>query len=107
MTWRSAPTDMVAFAPRHEWLSTSPDSGFVNVLTVQRRDATGVDVLRGLTLLRLGAGASETTLARESELVAALREFGFDVDAIGSDALGALWVQTHRAHLAWEAAGRP
>ena len=37
-----------------------------------------------------------------------LRErFGFDVDAIGDDALDALWINVHRAHLDWEAAGRP
>jgi hypothetical protein len=33
--------------------------------------------------------------------------FGFDVDAIGGDALDALWTRVHDAHLAWEAAGRP
>ena len=40
MAWRSAPVEMDAFAERHAWLSTSPDSGFVRVLTAQRRDAS-------------------------------------------------------------------
>ena len=33
MSWRSAPVGMDAFAERHVWLSTSPDSGFVKVMT--------------------------------------------------------------------------
>ena len=41
-----------AFAERHEWLSTSPESGFVRVLTVQRRREDGVDILRGCVLTR-------------------------------------------------------
>ncbi len=50
MSWRAAEAGMVEFAARHQWLSTSPDSGFVRVATAQRRDATGVDILRGLVL---------------------------------------------------------
>jgi N-hydroxyarylamine O-acetyltransferase len=108
MAWRSAPAGIEAFALKHQWLSTSPESGFVNVLTAQRRDAAGVDILRGLSLSRLGSGAHETTLATRAELVDVLHEtFGFDVDAIGDDALDALWTNVHRAHRQWEAAGRP
>ena len=107
MAWRSAPTAMDAFRERHGWLSTSPDSGFVKVLTVQRRDATGVDVLRGLTLLRIGAGASSTTLASPSELFEVIAELGIDVDPIDVSARAALWARVHAAHVAWEAAGRP
>jgi N-hydroxyarylamine O-acetyltransferase len=108
MAWRSAPTAMSSFASKNEWLSTSPESGFVKVLTVQRRDATGVDVIRGQTFLRIGDGARTSTLATRAELADALREiFGFDVDAIGDDALGRLWTNVHRAHEEWEAAGRP
>ena len=108
MSWRSAPAQTGDFAERHRWLSTSPDSGFVRVLAVQRRDATGVDILRGLTLLRVGDGASETTLDSQEKLLDALGDtFGFDLDAIGPEALDRLWHRTHEAHLAWEAAGRP
>ena len=56
MSWRAAPAEMVEFWTRHEWLSTSPESGFVRVATAQRRDATGVDILRGLVLTRVGEG---------------------------------------------------
>jgi arylamine N-acetyltransferase len=108
MAWRSAHTEMVAFGERHEQMSTSRDSGFVRVLTVQRRDATGVDVLRGLTWKRIGASAHESTLVSRAELVEVLRDpLCIDVDAIDRDALDALWTRTHAAHLDWEAAGRP
>ncbi len=107
MAWRNAPTGIDAFATRNEWLSTSPESGFVRVLTVQRRDATGVDVLRGLNLIRIGEGAQTRTLDSQTELVEVLRDFGFDVDAFDDAAIGALWTKVHRAHVEWEAAGRP
>lgn len=108
MSWRSAPTAMDAFAERHDWLSTSPDSGFVRVLTVQRRDGTGVDILRGRMLTRVGAGATETLLATRAELTDALRDlFGLDVGHVDADTWDAVWAQVRAAHDAWEAAGRP
>lgn len=110
MSWRAAPTGMDAFADRHAWLSTSPESGFVRVLTAQRRDATGVDVLRGLTLKRIGAGATERTLTTAGELADALGDvFGLDLAAVAPDARdrAALWERTHATHLAWEATARP
>lgn len=108
MAWRSAETDLDAFAARHEWLSSSPDSGFVRVLTAQRRDATGVDVLRGLTLKRIGANASEATLTTRAELASTLGDvFGLDLDSQGPEAGDALWTKVQGAHDAWEAAGRP
>jgi N-hydroxyarylamine O-acetyltransferase len=111
MSWRSAPADIGAFADRHRHLSTAPDSGFVRVLSLQRRDATGVDVLRGLTLRRVGVGEREATLATRDELAGTLHDvFGIDVfgiDALSDAALDGLWTSTRRAHLEWEAAGRP
>ena len=97
-----------AFADRHQWLSTSPESGFVKVLTAQRRDATGVDVLRGLSLRRIGSDANESTLTNKRDLIAALRDlFDLDVGATHADALDALWPKLLAAHRRWEAAGRP
>lgn len=110
MSWHAARTGMDAFADRHAWLSTSPESGFVRVLTVQRRDATGVDILRGLTLKRVGAGAAEATIATPAELADALGDvFGLDLAAAEPDrsARAALWDRLHATHVAWEAAGRP
>lgn len=108
MAWRSEATGMEAFHQRHEWLSTSPESGFVRVLTVQRREADAVDILRGLTLLRIGSGASEATLDTKQELVDALTDvFGLSLGAVAPAALDGLWTRTLEAHEAWLAAGRP
>lgn len=108
MSWRDEPATIDAFAARHEWLSTAPESGFVKVLCVQQRDATGVDTLRGLTLSRIGANAFESTLTTRDELVDVLGDrFGLDVGSLGSDALDGLWTRVHAAHLAWVEAGRP
>lgn len=80
MSWRTTPTGIDAFAQRHQWLSTSPDSRFVQVLTVQRRDTTGADILRGLTLKRIGKHATDTTLTARAELTAVLGDlFGIDL----------------------------
>lgn len=108
MAWRSETAEADAFADRHAWFSTAAESNFVKILTAQRRDATGVDILRGLTLQRIGEDASERTLTKASELGDALRDvFGLDVARIGPGALDALWRTTHAAHVTWVAAGRP
>ena len=108
MAWRSASAEVDAFAARHEWLSTSPESGFVKTFAVQRRDATGVDILRGLVLKRVGARASESTIATSAELFDALGDlFDLEVETIDAGAREALWRRLRVAHEAWEAAGRP
>ena len=103
MSWRSAPVGMDAFAQRHAWLSTSPESGFVRVLTAQRRDASGVDILRGLTLRRIGDRASEATLTTRADLTGVLGDlFGLDVSPVSDRAWDALWAAVHATHVAWE-----
>lgn len=105
MTWSSEPADIGAFADRHRQLSTSPDSGFVRVLTAQRRDAQGVDILRGLSLRRIGAGATESTLASRSELADVLGGvFRLGVADVSVRALDDLWNRTQAAHDEWLAA---
>jgi arylamine N-acetyltransferase len=99
MSWRAAPADMAAFAESHQFLSTSPDSHFRRVLTVMRRDGGTVTNLTGLVLRRIGAGASEQTLASEAELRDVLAdEFGLRIEA---DRHAALWSRVHAAHEAW------
>jgi N-hydroxyarylamine O-acetyltransferase len=108
MVWRSEAAGLDAFAARNEWLSSSPESGFVKYLVVQRRDAGGVDSLRGLSLRRIGTGAAESTLASPSELIDVLvDQFGLDVAPVPPGARAALWNKLQRAHEEWEAAGRP
>jgi N-hydroxyarylamine O-acetyltransferase len=105
MAWRSDPADMTAFVERHAWLSTSPESGFVKTLSAQRRDATGADILRGLTLKRVGEGSFETSLSSVAELMDALGDvFLLDVSSVGTDDRRALWEKVLVAHEAWVAA---
>jgi N-hydroxyarylamine O-acetyltransferase len=108
MAWRSAPTDLSAFEMMNTQLSTSPESGFVKMLSVQQRSATVVDIMRGLRLIRLGDGAQERTLESAQELTAALGDvFGFDRRDFADGALDALWDRAYKTHLEWEASGRP
>jgi arylamine N-acetyltransferase len=108
MAWRSEPTEISAFAERHEWLSAAPESGFVRVLAAQRRDATGVDILRGLVLSRVGDGAGQWTLTTQAELMDAFADvFRLDVGEISTERWSTLWAKLHEAHQRWEAAGRP
>lgn len=109
MSWRSAEAAMADFADRHLWLSTSPESGFVRVATAQRRDATGVDIVRGLVLTRLGEGAAVTEpLTERADWFDALDHvFSLRFEHSPPEALDRLWERTLGAHQAWEAAGRP
>lgn len=109
MSWRSASADLDAFAERHIWLSTSPESGFVRVATAQRRDATGVDAMRGLVLTRVGVGAatSEPMTERADWFGALADVFGLHFQASTPDARDRLWARVSAAHERWEAAGRP
>jgi N-hydroxyarylamine O-acetyltransferase len=109
MSWRSADADLAAFAERHVWLSTSPESGFVRVATAQRRDATGVDVMRGLVLTRVGAGAATSEpMTERAEWFGALADvFGLHFGASEPAARDRLWQRALAAHEEWEAAGRP
>ncbi|MEY2571617.1 MAG: N-hydroxyarylamine O-acetyltransferase [Acidimicrobiaceae bacterium] len=109
MSWRSAPTGMDAFVEKHQWLSTSPDSGFVRVATAQRRDATGVDVLRGLVLQRIGDGSEPgEPLTERDEWFAALADlFDLRFDGLAPELRDRLWERSLSTHRAWDAAGRP
>jgi N-hydroxyarylamine O-acetyltransferase len=94
------------FRARHEYLSTSPESGFVRTCSVQRRDAGGVDMLTGCILGRLGDPAREpVTLDTSADWFDALRDvFDLPLTDIEADARTALWARVRAAHKAWLAA---
>ncbi|MGW6917054.1 arylamine N-acetyltransferase family protein [Kitasatospora sp. NPDC054939] len=104
---------MEAFAEKHAWLSTAPESPFRRILIAQRRDARGVDVLRGAVLTRVeGAGpVKEVELGTPEEWFGALRGiFGLSLAEVPREDLAALWQRVHAEHLAWRAeraAGEP
>jgi N-hydroxyarylamine O-acetyltransferase len=94
------------FRARHEYLSTSPESGFVRTCSVQRRDADGIDILTGCVLSRLGEPARDpVTLETSSEWFDALREvFDLPLADVDADARAQLWARVRAAHEAWLAA---
>lgn len=104
MTWTTGPAVAADFVAKHEWLSTSPDSGFVQVPMAERRDATGVDVIRGVVLARIGSNAfTADPITRQSEWFDTLAEvFSLRFDA-STDARQRLWDTVLDAHRAWEA----
>lgn len=102
MDFAPAPAVMAEFAAMHQQLSTSPESGFVRTAVVQRRDARGVDQLRGLVLSRLGVGAERVTLDSPRDYFAALADvFRLPLDDVSDREKEKLWARLHAAHEAW------
>lgn len=105
MTWTDGQARLADFQVKHRWLSTSPESGFVQVAMAERRDATGVDVIRGLVLSRIGEGARieepVTHRAQWFDLLADVFELRFSTTAI--EARDRLWTSVLAAHRRWEA----
>lgn len=100
MTWTTSHARATDFETQHHWLSTSPDSGFVQVAMAERRDASGVDVIRGLTLSRIGDGAHTaepvTRRAEWFELLADLFDLRFHTST--PEARDRLWTSVLDAH---------
>jgi N-hydroxyarylamine O-acetyltransferase len=105
MSWHAAATPtMEPFVGQHGWLSTAPESGFVQVFTAQLRDATGVTVVRGLLLKRIGSGATDVLLDTPTALADALGDlFALDLGVLTPEAQAALWERLQRQHEAWSA----
>jgi hypothetical protein len=98
---------MDAFVAQHRILSGDPESDFVKVTTVQRRDATGVDVLRGLVIKRIGDRPFKSIITTKSELRDVLAALAFHPDDLDGSRSDLLWRKLSKEHDAWEAAGRP
>ncbi|MFF5288385.1 arylamine N-acetyltransferase family protein [Paractinoplanes globisporus] len=104
MDFRGEETGMSAFEGMHAFLSNDPESGFVRALAVIRRDATGCDILRGLTLTRLGDTGTTTVLDREPDWFAALADvFGLTLDDVTPAERRDLWRRLTEAHERWPA----
>ncbi len=103
MDFEMAPAAVADFALAHRYLSTSPESGFVRKLSVQRRDADGCDRLVSATLHRVdGGGTSTTEFATMPEWREQLAErFRLALDDIGADELRWLWQRVRRDQDEW------
>ncbi|MGJ6963401.1 arylamine N-acetyltransferase family protein [Streptosporangium sp. G11] len=108
MDFRAAPAEMPEFAAMHEFLSTSPESGFVRVATIQRRDASGVDVMRGLVLTRLGDREHTLTARTERDYFEMLADvFGLSLPDVTPAERAMLWLRLWTAHEKWSSSRRP
>lgn len=102
MAWWGAASTMDVFRGRHEWLSTSPESGFVRVLTAHRRDSRGVDVLRAVRVLRIEDETTSRTIETSGELVEVLADvFAIDLRDQPPSVIDGLWRRAVAAHEAW------
>lgn len=104
MSFRSAPAVMADFAEEHRRLSTEPDSQFLRTLSLLRRDAKGIDLLRGRVLSRIDAdkGPVERELDGPEEFFDVLAGvFGRELDDLTPADRAELWARVDRAHEAW------
>jgi N-hydroxyarylamine O-acetyltransferase len=107
MTWTDREADWTDFTEKHHWLSTSPESGFVQVAMAERRDATGVDVVRGLIFTRIGRGArTDEPLTKREDWFGLLQDvFGLRLDTSTPEARDRLWRNVLEAHRQWRPEG--
>jgi N-hydroxyarylamine O-acetyltransferase len=103
MNFRSADATIDDFAPRHLYLSTSPESGFVKTITTQRRLHDSVLALRALTLTtRDSNGADTLVVADRNDWFALLAdEFFLPLDGVEQASKDRLWASAQASHAAW------
>ena len=104
MDFDPAPAAMSDFAERHAFLWSSPESGFVRAFAAQRRDARGVDILRSLTLSRVGDAqpGPRTVFESPAPWFAALADiFGLTLHDVSSRDRDRLWRKVVAQHEAF------
>jgi len=108
MKFTATPVAIEAFAPAHERLSTSPESSFVNTVSVGRRGADVTQALRGRVLTVIdAAGKQATTMETSADWFACLAEvFDLPLTEVDEAARAKLWQRVCVAHEAWLAAER-
>ncbi|GAB3060298.1 arylamine N-acetyltransferase [Intrasporangium mesophilum] len=104
MTWTEGRAQLTDFEAKHRWLSTSPESGFVQVPMAERRDATGADVIRGLVLSRVGDGAhTDEPVTSRAEWFDVLADvFALRFPTMAQETRDRLWTNVLAAHHRWE-----
>jgi arylamine N-acetyltransferase len=101
----ATPADLVA---KHEHLQSAPESSFVRTLVAFRRDADGVDFLRGRVLTRLDTtGETTRELTTAPEWHACLADvFGLPLSDVDTQRKTLLWNRVTAAHETWLAGSR-
>jgi N-hydroxyarylamine O-acetyltransferase len=98
------------FAAAHHELSSSPSSGFVQVLVVARRTPTTSEVLRGCVLQTVGpdrAVAERELTGRSEWFDVVVHGFGLSLDDVTPEERDRLWDRVRSGHETWVGAGRP
>jgi len=100
MDFESAPATLQAFEAQHAYLSKSPESPFVRLLSAFRRKSRSTAVLRSLTLTELTAtDLSTTTLETEPDFYTALADvFGLPLTHLSSADRTQLWQRVTTQH---------
>lgn len=104
MTFGLRPAGPTAFDDRHTYLSTSPDSGFVKVVTAQVKAPDQATILRGCVLTKVrDCGSLVTVHERRSDWFDMLRdEFGLTLTDLDEPELDRLWIRVAHAHESWK-----
>ncbi|WP_436492528.1 arylamine N-acetyltransferase family protein [Actinokineospora sp. HUAS TT18] len=94
------------FTAEHERLSTSPESGFVRVVTASRRDADSVTELRGRVLKHTDkSGAVKTEIDTRADYFQLLADtFRLPLPDVTAERRDALWTRVTADHEAYLAA---
>ncbi len=105
MDFSLAPAGPGDFLAWHRKLSTSPDSGFVRVVSAIRRDLHGVDAMEGCILSRTDKrGRSQRELDTAGDWFGALADvFGLTLDDTTKAERSVLWTNVHAKHQVWKA----
>ncbi|WP_018684867.1 arylamine N-acetyltransferase family protein [Actinokineospora enzanensis] len=100
MDFTSSEATVPDFAAMHEKLSTAPDSGFVRVVSVCRRDGRSVSTLRGLRYTELRAeSTTQTAITTKAQYFAVLADvFGLPLSDVDDQRRAALWAHLLAAH---------
>jgi N-hydroxyarylamine O-acetyltransferase len=104
-----APATTSDFLVMHEWLSTSPDSRFVRVVSISRRAAGGIQSLRGCVYSETSrAGVQRRDIESAAEWWdVVVDHFGLAYGDVPADERSRLWGRLQATHEDWDAAGRP
>ena len=100
VNFTTEPSTMDSFAGWHTYLSGSPESPFVRTATAQRRDETGVDIVRGCVFTRIAANGGYRRLLTDRDAWYQLlaERFGLTFDEYDGATLTALWDRVYAQH---------
>ena len=103
MDFGPEPVAMSRFEQRHEFLSNSPESGFVRILKLLRREPATAYGLTGVVLVRQDATVrDEQELTTSTDWFDAVADvFGMPLTEVDADDREALWRWLSTSHEAW------